>query len=178
MQVSALQQLVAQLTSSAPHHPVHVEAAGLVAAVDGSRCLLVMPDSWWWLLRQLNSYDRLQGSKGAWGAAAAAADPVLVHARFCFNHSGVGRMQSLLPLLAAHPRLLLPPTLLAGSSYGNSGGDEGGGLRNDLQSVCGYGGQRDVAAAAAAVLNEELMSTAGLASEEKKQEVRAVVRLD
>jgi hypothetical protein len=34
-------------SSSATAGPLQVEAAGLVAAVDGSRCLLAMPDAFW-----------------------------------------------------------------------------------------------------------------------------------
>jgi hypothetical protein len=34
-------------SSSATAGPLEIEAAGLVAAVDGSRCLLAMPDAYW-----------------------------------------------------------------------------------------------------------------------------------
>jgi hypothetical protein len=54
MQLSALQALQTQLavphyssSSSGAAGPLEFEAAGLVAAVDGSRCLLAMPDAFW-----------------------------------------------------------------------------------------------------------------------------------
>jgi hypothetical protein len=53
-QLSMLQALHSQLrapngssSSNATARPLELEAAGLVAAVDGSRCLLAMPDSYW-----------------------------------------------------------------------------------------------------------------------------------
>jgi hypothetical protein len=53
-QLSMLQALLSQLrapsgscSSSATAGPLEIEAAGLVAAVDGSRCLLAMPDAYW-----------------------------------------------------------------------------------------------------------------------------------
>lgn len=46
VQLCAAQALWSQLEARQAG-AVELEAAGLVAAVDGSRCLLVMPDSFW-----------------------------------------------------------------------------------------------------------------------------------
>ncbi|KAF8055841.1 MOV10L1 [Scenedesmus sp. PABB004] len=88
---------------------LEVEAAGLVAAVDGSRCLLAMPDDFWALLGLLNDHDAARGRPGAWGKAPAAARSMLVHASFALDRTALGRMHAAIALAAASSRVLLPP---------------------------------------------------------------------
>lgn len=151
-QVFALKQLLQQLSLNQHlYSPTHIEVAGLVAAVDGSRCLLAMPDSWWLLLQQLHTYDLQQGYTGAWGVTTAAASPMLVHACFTLNRTGLGRMQSVLPYVAVSPRLLLPPDLLSEADRS----------------------QQPAAVAAAGNVSTDLAASGSIASAEKQHEVRA-----
>lgn len=98
-QAATLQQLMTMLTDAvvstpaASHDgpPLHVEVAGLVAAVDGSRCLLVLPDTFWVLLQHLHAQAAHIGS--SWGEAPAATTPLLVHAGFSLDRTTHGRMQ-------------------------------------------------------------------------------------
>lgn len=140
------------------------------------------------LLQLLHTYDEQQASpqgRGAWGEARAAAHPLLVHACFCFDRTGHGRMQALLPLLAASPRLLLPPGLLTGASVaaGAAGGPGSSSVAHSSSSVdggagagAGSGGGGHVApaaaaAAAAAVIGSELLAAAGAAPAHTAEQV-------
>jgi hypothetical protein len=106
----------AAAASGAVGEPLAVEVAGLVAATDGSKALLVMPEEFWMLLEDLHHYAEETPQPGAWGAAsAAAAARWLVHVCFTFDRTAVGRMQAVLPVVATSSRLLLPPQLLSSS---------------------------------------------------------------
>lgn len=109
-------------------------------------------------LQLLHDYDTSTQRPGSWGTAPAAAHPLLVHAFFCFDRTGHGRMQAILPYLAASPRLLLPPGLLSGVP-----------VTAGMSSL--GGGAVAPAAAAAAVIGNELVSTGGIARPAKADQV-------
>jgi hypothetical protein len=143
------------------------------------------------LLQMLHDYDSNKGKragKGSWGEARAAAHPLLVHACFCFDRTGHGRMQALLPLLASSPRLLLPPGLLTGvpattTTAAAAAGAVGNGTAGNSSSSSGHGGAGHAegahvppaAAAAAAVISSELLASGGAASPQKAEQVSAFV---
>jgi hypothetical protein len=129
------------------------------------------------LLQVLHNYGLRRGM-GCWGEARAAAHPLLAHACFCFDRTGHGRMQALLPLLASSPRLLLPPGLLIGvpaATTAAAGADSNGSAGHSS----GSGGDGHVehahvapaAAAAAAVISSELLASGGAASPHKAEQV-------
>jgi hypothetical protein len=130
------------------------------------------------LLQMLHNYGLKRGM-GSWGEARAAAHPLLAHACFCFDRTGHGRMQALLPLLASSPRLLLPPGLLIGvpaattaaaagaDSNGSAGHSRGSGGDGHLE----HAHVAPAAAAAAAVISSELLASGGAASPHKAEQV-------
>jgi hypothetical protein len=130
------------------------------------------------LLQMLHNYGLKKG-EGSWAEARAAAHPLLAHACFCFDRTGHGRMQALLPLLASSPRLLLPPGLLTGIPAASTAAAAAGGAVGN--GSAGSGGDPHVehahvppaAAAAAAVISSELLASGGAASPQKAERVRA-----
>lgn len=134
------------------------------------------------LLQLLHNYDAQQGKRhgrGTWGEARAAAHPLLVHACFCFDRTGHGRMQALLPLLAASPRLLLPPGLLTSSAAAAVGAAAGGDLNSSSSTTAEGGagagsngaGACVASAAAAAAVSSKLLAAAGAAPPDKAEQV-------